>query len=280
MFDRAMTSAAARSTFSDAIRIFAPDLVVRLGDMPHYGGDASSVEHARLAAGYFYNFSTSLADEELAGLAAEPGPILVPSVRAADRVGLGGSFVRAATHTECIVTLDDAVDACLIARLQSKRARDVRRMARNANYTFEVVESGDIEPVHWADIARLDTLHNARHMVATPMFCEAVQRTFAQSALASAFRWIFRRDASGRVVQAGLILLDHEDGTVYYLHQAIDREVLSSGENLYTATFYTLYCWAQAHGFRAVHLGRNGVDEKKRLGANVFLEQHHWLKAS
>lgn len=274
-----MTSAAARATFSDAIRIFAPDLIVRLNDMPHYGGNTSAVTQARLVAGYFYNFSTSISDQELAELAAVPGPILVPSVRATDRADLGDSFTLVATHTECVVTLDNAVHECLLTRLQSKRARDIRRIARNANYGFEVVEASDLDTAHWAEIARLDTLHNARHMAATPMFCEAVQRTFAQSVLASAFRWIFRRDASGRVVQAGLILLGHEDGTVYYLHQAIDREVLSAGENLYTATFYTLYCWAQAHGFRAVHLGRNGVEEKRRLGANVFFEQHHWLKS-
>ena len=148
-----MTSAAARATLSNAIRVFAQDLVVRLSDMPHYGGDTSAVTYARLAAGYFYNFSTSLEDDELSELAAAAGPVLVPSVRATDRPHLGHLFVPVATHTECVVTLDDAVDNCLLARLRSKRTRDIRRIARNANYSFEVVEAGDLEPEHWMAIA-------------------------------------------------------------------------------------------------------------------------------
>jgi hypothetical protein len=274
-----MTSAAARVTFSEAMRIFAPDLVVRLAKMPHYGGDLTYCECARLAAGYFYNFSTSLSDQELAEFGASPGPILVPSVRTVERAHLGEAFVRVATHTECVVTLDKDVDDCLLDRLKSKRARDIRRIARNAQCDFEVMEASALGPEHWACIARLDSLHNERHAVAVPMFCEAVQRSFARSLLAPAFRWIFRRNAAGRAVQVGLILLGTNESVVYYLHQAIDRAALKLGENLYTATFYTLYRWAQAHGYQAVHLGRNGVAEKQRLGANVFFQQNHWLKA-
>lgn len=278
MFDRIMTSAAARTTFSEGIRVFSPDLVVQLRDMPHYGGPIPTNDEVRLAVGYFYNFSTRLTHEDLEQVIAIPGAVLVPSVRSRQGPGLGKPFVRMASHTECVVTLEKTVDECLSERLKSKRVRDIRRMARKAEFSFEVVEAECLEEAHWADLARLDALHNERHFAAVPMFCEAVQRVFSRSPLAHAFRWIFRRDSSGRTVQTGLILLGKEERTLYYLNQAIDRTVLGTGQNLYIATFYMLYHWAQEHGFDAVHLGRNGVEEKEKLGANVFIEQHHWLK--
>lgn len=278
MFDLTMTSTAARVTFSDGIRVFAPDLLVRLHDMPHYGGIALADDRVHLAAGYFYNFSTRLTQSDVQEILAIPGPVLVPSVRPGGRVILNAPFVRVASHTECVVTLEDPVDECLWARLKSKRAREIRRMARNAKFSFEVIEARELEAKHWNDITRLDALHNERHAAAAPMFCEAVQRIFSCSPLAQAFRWIFRRDASERTVQIGLILLGEEEDTLYYLSQSIDRAALETRQNLYTATFYMLYHWAYEHGFHAVHLGRNGVDEKEKLGANVFIEQHHWLK--
>ncbi|RKP51083.1 hypothetical protein [Trinickia fusca] len=273
-----MTSEAARHTFADAMRIFAPDLVVRLTDMPHYGGPLPTDDKVRLAAGYFYNFSTRPSDGDIDAALNTRGGVLIPSVRAAKSRMLKHHFVRTAEHVECVATFEASIDRCLSDRLGARRACDIRRLARKAGYGFEMLEASQLDETHWADLARLDALHNARHATATPMFCEAVQRKFAGSPLAHDFRWIFRRDASGRVVQTGLILLGRQERTVYYLNQSIDRASLAPGQNLYVATFYALYCWSQANGFHAVHLGRDGAAEKQRLGADVFIPQSHWLK--
>ena len=56
MFELAMISPAAQLTFSEALRIFAPDLKVQLAEMPHYGGRVIFNAHVRIAGGYFYNF--------------------------------------------------------------------------------------------------------------------------------------------------------------------------------------------------------------------------------
>ncbi|AUX24087.1 aminotransferase class I/II [Sorangium cellulosum] len=277
-----------------------PRPVVELARLPHVAGvypipPAASRVLALptlLGAGALLNFSTPAPDAALLGAlgeaaaAAGAAQILVPHVRRGEdsRALREAGYARVPAGHECVVRLMDAgdVDELLRARIGARQLRDLRRRERacEAELTWELLRAGDLRDrrAHAEALVALHEEHARRHGGGHNPYNRASLERLLASELAPRIRLVFRAERrGGEIVVAGLLLVSALGDGIYYLTQAIRRDHEAARKNLYVSTFYRLYHEARRLRMDWVHLGRGGVDRKRRLGADLFLPLDHWI---
>ncbi|WP_437669204.1 aminotransferase class I/II-fold pyridoxal phosphate-dependent enzyme [Sorangium sp. So ce131] len=286
-----------------------PRPVVELGRLPHVAGGYPVPRAASrvlalptlIGAGAVLNFSTPapsagrLAALREAAAAAAAAQVLVPHVRRGEdpRALREAGFSSVPAGHECVVRLagatdvddPDEVDALLRARIGARQLRDLRRRERacEAEVTWELLRAGDLRDrrAHLEALVALHEDHARRHGSDHNPYGRASIERLLESALAPRLRLLFRADRrDGAVVVAGLLLVSETGEGIYYMSQAIRRGHEAAQHNLYVSTFYRLYHEARRLRMDWVHLGRGGVDQKRRLGADLFLPLDHWIWSS
>lgn len=286
-----------RQIFLSCLGIDKP--VVQLSNLPHWRafvqqkGITTPVVNSLptlLLNGFFYNFSSAVptASELQAGikLANSLGAkqILIPSIRddANIQVLLDAGFMRLPAGEENLVEIETEMAESLRLRVGTRRFRELRRLFHKAEsgFTLEIFKAKEIllYPQLLEFFVSLHKLHADRHQSPINIYSQATVFKLLETSLAPCLRFLFRRCRQhSKVVQVGLLLESSESDTSYYLTQAIARHQVGSGQNLYAATFLSLYFRAAQRELRYVNLGRGSRQEKINLGASIFLPQSHWI---
>ncbi|MEV0523412.1 aminotransferase class I/II-fold pyridoxal phosphate-dependent enzyme [Streptomyces sp. NPDC050439] len=211
--------------------------------------------------------------------------ILVPNVRRTDdsRTLRAAGFVPLAADSECVVRLTGDVDDVLRARLGGGRQRALRRRheALSRDLTWERIRLSELGGALWARDAfvelhrRLAERNGGGH---NPYDTGALD-ALAGGALADRTEMLVRRRGT-TVVQVALTTRSHNGRGLYHLTQATDPDAYAAApSDLHAAALYGLYLDARRAGLHWVHLGPGDADDKRGLGADLFVPLDHWLLA-
>ncbi|MGW6023814.1 aminotransferase class I/II-fold pyridoxal phosphate-dependent enzyme [Streptomyces sp. NPDC055099] len=211
--------------------------------------------------------------------------ILVPNVRRTDdsRTLRAAGFVPLAADSECVVRLTGDVDEVLRARVGGGRQRALRRRHEtlSRDLTWERVRLSDLGGAPWARDAfvRLHRRRAERNGGGHNPYNAAALDALAGGALADRTDMLVRRQGD-TVVQVALTARSHNGRGLYHLTQATDPDAYDAEPgDLHAAALYGLYLDARRSGLHWVHLGPGDADDKRRLGADLFIPLDHWLRA-
>ncbi|MDC0677421.1 MULTISPECIES: hypothetical protein [Sorangium] len=256
--------------------------------------DCPAVDHERtlVFGGYFYNFSSvapsadAIAEARARARALGAAQLLVPTVRrTSDRAALrDAGFLALPWFIEAIVDLRDGVDAALAERLSLHQRKELARLVRRAEETYDLVflegEEALRDPAAMREVARLHGMNIEKYGHARNFYDEGTLAAIAASALGPHLLLCLRRErATGEAVQASVNFIDRTRGQLFQMVQGIDRARVPGGQNLYIAETLQMYRLAERAGLREVHLGRGGHPAKRKLGANRFRLLENWVYA-
>jgi hypothetical protein len=240
--------------------------------------------------GCFYNTSspapTAAEIGEALATGADKGAeqYLVPTVRnGADTAALRAhGFRRIPWVVESIFELERGLDADLERRVRRHRFRSIEKVTMHAEerYPARFYESADIQ----ASPALLDTAaelhaHNmAKYQHPLNLYSASLLRRLWMSSLGECLLLCIRSDArTGEAVQASISLIDRRRRQLYHLVHGIHREKVAPGHNLFIATVYQVFAYAESQGITSVNLGRGAPQQKLALGANRFILLNNWI---
>lgn len=292
MFSDVMGSKEAQICFYNAFLVLLKEKlpICNLDTLPHWHNkDSSLTQNATyFLGGYFYNFFTPTPSKELIsehiGLLKKTSnatQIIIPSVRNEESSFLRNlGFCSYNLDKELLFLFNGNVDSNLRDAIGSHRFRQIKRLHRKSfeKYTFEWLVAKNINNKLLDEFDKLDIQHTERHKSVRRIYTKEVYDSFTNSLLSNYFRWYIRRDTkTNDLVQVGFLLLGEPGGTVYYLNQSINRENCASDHNLYVASFYEIYKYAEQMDYKCVHMGRGTEQAKLNLGANTIIEQASWI---
>ncbi|MEV6750866.1 aminotransferase class I/II-fold pyridoxal phosphate-dependent enzyme [Streptomyces sp. NPDC051214] len=211
--------------------------------------------------------------------------ILVPNVRRTDdpRTLRAAGFVPLAADHECVVRLTGDVDEVLRARVGGGRQRALRRRheALSRDLTWERIRLSELGETPWARDAFVE-LHRRpaeRKGGGHNPYNTGALDVLAGGALADRLEMLVRRRGDA-VVQVALTARSHNGRGLYHLTQATDPDAHDvAPDDLHAAALYGLYLDARRAGLHWVHLGPGDADDKRGLGADLFVPLDHWLRA-
>jgi hypothetical protein len=240
--------------------------------------------------GYFYNTSTPVPTaaeiaQRLAWAADRAVPqLLVPTVRnTADAAALRAQgFASIPWVVEAICDLGDSLAATLRRQLGPTRYRGLYRAVKKAaqRYPAEFYRLHDVEgdPTLLETVAALHACNVRKYAHARNFYSLAILQRLCASPLGEQLVICLRRDVdSGEAVQASISLMDLPRRQLYHLVHGIFHERVAPGYNLFVATIYEVFAFAERQGIREVNVGRGAPEQKRRLGANRFILLNNWL---
>jgi hypothetical protein len=241
--------------------------------------------------GYFYHFSSPPPDRGMIEAALAEGrrlgarQWLVPTVpEEAETSALHeAGFCPLPAFVESTFEWEGELDDSLRAVVGSDQLRRIRRHVRRAaeRYPLRFYSADEIgaQPDLIPTFAHLHGLNLKQHGLSGNFFSASVLRALLASTLRPHFAAGLRVGArDGLPVQVLLLLTDRSEAALYGLVQGIDHERVAHDVNLFVASCYALYRHAAGLGLRRVRMGRGGVEEKRRLGANRHRLLCHWIR--
>lgn len=271
--------------------------VVKLEDVPHWRAlgelpdDIAKLQKEKswLLNGFFYNFYSDVPTTEQLKTAqrqmADEGvcQIIVPCVRQSDRQHnlIEQGFVSVHASYESIYYIEGDVNTDLRLRVGSKQMRNLKRLAERASQRFTPeYYVGDLRQKNAVvnEISELFKNHCNKYQTTVNFFSLSILKYLFKSEIGDKFIvFLYRDPRSSRLVSAMLGFIDARDLSLWCMIYSSDRDLVEKGQNLYVASFYNMFHLARELGLNSVNLGRGPVEMKKKLGANVFIEQHHWI---
>jgi hypothetical protein len=240
--------------------------------------------------GCFYNTSSPAPtapeiEEILAeGEAKGAQQFLVPTIRnSADTAALRErGFLRIPWVVESIFEIERGLDADLERRVRRHRFRSIEKVTLRAEARYPALfyESADIaaNPTVLDTVADLHAHNMAKYQHALNFYSAPLLRRLWTSPLGQHLLFCIRSDAtSGEAVQASISLVDRPRRQLYHLVHGIHREKIASGYNLFIATVYQVFAYAERNGITTINLGRGAPQQKLRLGVNRFHLLNNWI---